>query len=356
MDPNATVPSPNPHSWTKLANILYIDQPVGTGYSGGGDRATLNVQVTQDFEIWLKAFYDVFPRLRSKNTYIMGESYSGIFIPYFTQAILANNNSLSVNLSAIPIGDSAFGNLAALSETVTISYMNQQNQILGITQDVLDVFDQAHQRRGFVDVLQQVTYPLYGKNEIPGGPEGESFRLKRLQRDFSEDGCVPDSNTPALFEFVNKQLQWRMCYCNNNTVLDTLSWEYVEPPAYWITPAILEAGIGIHIYSGDYDFLPNHLGTELAIQNMTWCGKQGLQAAPNNTFLVDGKNLGNWGAEVSSSAFQPCPSLLIINILGARHAVPHDQPAAAFAFIRDFVVGTIRVFLENRRWQNVVLE
>lgn len=67
----------------KLANILYIDQPVGTGYSGGGDRATLNAQVTQDFEIWLKAFYDVFPRLRSKNTYINGESYSGIFVSIY---------------------------------------------------------------------------------------------------------------------------------------------------------------------------------------------------------------------------------------------------------------------------------
>ena len=46
----------------------------------------------------------------------------------------------------------------------------------------------------------------------------------------------------------------------NSTILDTLALEYVEPPAYWIMPAILKAGIGIHVYSGDYDFLVNHLG------------------------------------------------------------------------------------------------
>ena len=100
--------------------------------------------------------------------------------------------------------------------------MNQQNQILGITQDVLDVFDQAHQRRGFVDVLQQVTYPLYGKNEIPGDPEGESFRLKRLQRDFSEDGCVPDSNTPAL-------LNSSISNCNGGCATAITSEAYLTP-------------------------------------------------------------------------------------------------------------------------------
>lgn len=35
-------------------------------------------------------------------------------------------------------------------------------------------------------------------------------------------------------------------------------------------PAILENGIPIHLYSGGYDLLLNHIGTELAIQNMTW--------------------------------------------------------------------------------------
>jgi len=60
--------------------VLYIDQPVGTGYSDGDMEATLNAQVTQDFEAWLGAFYRLFPSLKSKNTYIMGESYAGIYV------------------------------------------------------------------------------------------------------------------------------------------------------------------------------------------------------------------------------------------------------------------------------------
>ncbi len=77
---NATTPAANPNSWTKLANVLYIDQPVGTGYSDGWDQATINAQVTQEFEAWLAAFYGLFPSLQAKNTYIIGESYAGIYV------------------------------------------------------------------------------------------------------------------------------------------------------------------------------------------------------------------------------------------------------------------------------------
>ena len=41
---------------------------------------------------------------------------------------------------------------------------------------------------------------------------------------------------------------------------------------------------------------------------MTWCGHQGFQTPPNNPFLVNGKNMGNWGYEVGLSPF---PSLNI---------------------------------------------
>lgn len=60
--------------------MVYIDQPVGTGYSGGSDQATTNAQVTADFYAWLKAFYEIFPDLKSMSTHLIGESYAGVFV------------------------------------------------------------------------------------------------------------------------------------------------------------------------------------------------------------------------------------------------------------------------------------
>ena len=77
---NSSTPQPNPYSWTKLANVLYVDQPVGTGFSGGSNPANNNTEITAQFYNWLKVFYHEFPGLQSKDTYLMGESYAGIYV------------------------------------------------------------------------------------------------------------------------------------------------------------------------------------------------------------------------------------------------------------------------------------
>ena len=76
----STMPQYNPNSWTKLANVVYFDQPVGSGYSGGNDQAANNAQVTQELVAVLKEFYAVFPGLKYVDTYIMGESYAEIYM------------------------------------------------------------------------------------------------------------------------------------------------------------------------------------------------------------------------------------------------------------------------------------
>jgi len=228
--------------------------------------------------------------------------------------------------------------------------LQNQNAILDIPANILDVFYKAHQDSGFKDVLSRATYPPEGKISIPGDPEGENFRLKKRQN----VGCTPNPTTPALIDqsinecnggnatfttALDYLRSTRPCFSSyniaynctnapnttayvnyfnspevrkvihapnknfedcNSTVFNTLYQELVEPPAYSIIPAILAANISIHIYSGDYDFFLNHYGTELAIQNMTWGGKQGLQVKPDNPFTVNGNNMGNWGCEVRS--------------------------------------------------------
>ena len=74
------MPAANPYSWTKLGNVLYVDQPVGTGFSTGSAQATSNAQVTEEFYAWLTEFYAQFPHLVAMNTYLMGESWAGIYV------------------------------------------------------------------------------------------------------------------------------------------------------------------------------------------------------------------------------------------------------------------------------------
>lgn len=78
---NTLTPRPNPYSWTKLANVLYIDQPADTGFSSGRTPRN-NLEVTEQFYEWLKGFYEEFPELKSKNTFLAGESYAAIYVSW----------------------------------------------------------------------------------------------------------------------------------------------------------------------------------------------------------------------------------------------------------------------------------
>ncbi|KAL8978597.1 MAG: hypothetical protein Q9205_005853 [Flavoplaca limonia] len=387
------VPSPNPYSWTKLANVLYIDQPIGTGYSTGSKAASNNAEVTKHFFHWLMAFYDRFPALKYKNTYIMGESYAGVYIPYFTEALLSNRNLLNINLKAIVLGDPTLGNTAAITSVVTTTYLHQIAPLYKIPHPILSAFSAADQKCGFSDVMSQLTYPPTGKIQIPGNPEGLNYLLKRTQTPIERHRrrqvpCFDDiPNTPELINasihapcsvgcatyttaftylptintcfdpyniratchnprddsaptyWLNQAAVRKAVHAPkkqvegcNATVFGQLSQEEVEPVAYRVLPEILQRGVKVHIYSGDLDMLLNYWGTELVVQNMTWNGKQGLQHPPNHEFILNGTCVGHWGYERNLSYH---------HILNAGHMAPHDQPAVMFAYIRDFVLSDV---------------
>ncbi|KAL0340051.1 UNVERIFIED_CONTAM: Serine carboxypeptidase-like 18 [Sesamum radiatum] len=74
----------NEYAWTKAANILFIDQPVGTGFSYAKTlrsslaNDTLSAKLSYDF---LKKWLIDHPKYLENPLYIFGESYAGIIVP-----------------------------------------------------------------------------------------------------------------------------------------------------------------------------------------------------------------------------------------------------------------------------------
>ena len=70
------------YSWTQATTMLYVEQPLGTGFSYGldGYEPTDEVDVSRDLFNWLQySFYPTFPKFRNYKLFIMGESYAGMF-------------------------------------------------------------------------------------------------------------------------------------------------------------------------------------------------------------------------------------------------------------------------------------
>ncbi len=80
---SGSTPVLNPNSWNNAANMLYVDQPIGTGFSFGTDGATSTVTAAPYVWTLLQAFYAQFPTYQNRNFGLFTESYGGHYGPEF---------------------------------------------------------------------------------------------------------------------------------------------------------------------------------------------------------------------------------------------------------------------------------
>jgi carboxypeptidase D len=112
-------PIKNPYSWTNLTNMVWIDQPIGTGFSPAASGAPKQIaneeDVATDFKGFWKNFIDTF-NLHGAKVYIAGESYAGQYIPYIAYYMLQENNTEYFNVSGIQINDPSINDDTTLTE------------------------------------------------------------------------------------------------------------------------------------------------------------------------------------------------------------------------------------------------
>lgn len=94
-------PVPNTWTWANLSNIVFVDQPVGTGYSQTAkSNATSEVDVVEQFLPFWKNFIDLFD-LQGRSMYITGESYAGMYCPYIAAGMIEQNDKEYYNVSGL---------------------------------------------------------------------------------------------------------------------------------------------------------------------------------------------------------------------------------------------------------------
>ena len=74
----------NPYRWSANHNVLYIDNPVGTGFSFTDSMRKMRHNqddIAKDFEKFLRGFYEKYPEYQKNELFITGESFAGHYIP-----------------------------------------------------------------------------------------------------------------------------------------------------------------------------------------------------------------------------------------------------------------------------------
>jgi len=98
----------NPYSWNKVANVLYVEQPAGVGFSFTDREEDLHtgdaVSSANNYEL-IRQFIQRFPERQSNPFYIASESYGGHYIPQLGLEILKQNTDNLINFQGLFVGN-----------------------------------------------------------------------------------------------------------------------------------------------------------------------------------------------------------------------------------------------------------
>ena len=101
----------NEYAWNNKANMLYIEQPYGVGFSvtdDDDDVVSGDSTAVKDIDALVRAFLTKFPKYQDVDFYLASESYGGHYIPLTAKKILKNNDegsTPSVNLKGFLVGN-----------------------------------------------------------------------------------------------------------------------------------------------------------------------------------------------------------------------------------------------------------
>ncbi|KAK7685695.1 hypothetical protein QCA50_011039 [Cerrena zonata] len=183
----------NNWSWSNLADYVWIDQPVGVGFSTVDSDGYVNDedQMAADFFGFLANLVKVFPSLQTRPLHITGESYAGTYIPYIVKAYFGMTNP-PVNLAKFAIGDGVLANDAVSEHLPTLNVIETYPQLIGYDPEVYNYFKEQTHLCGY-DL--NLTYPQNG--HFPDiTPPG------------FDNGNTPtvNSNLSSLTHLANKQV------------------------------------------------------------------------------------------------------------------------------------------------------
>ncbi|KAK9765292.1 Cell death protease [Basidiobolus ranarum] len=332
------------NSWHKHANMLFLDQPIGTGYSYGDDAGYARTmdEVTNGFVVFLSRFFEVFPDLQLNDIYLAGESFAGVYIPYLADGILTYNdkpkNRIKRNLKGLVIGNGWIDPQTQYNSLVEYGYdrglikENRKDHIDSLKTSCNELFEKNGDRIRF-EPCEEILETML-TDSLTDGKCINQFDI-RLKDSYPECGMNWPAHLLEMYDYLKsdvvvtalhaeaKQVPWREC----NDLVNTILGDDTSAPPKDLLPGLL-ARVPILLFYGDQDLVCNHIGIEKALQKIEWNGAKGFGNDMAESWFVNDKLVG-----MHSSA----RNLTYLRIFNASHMVPVDKRNESYAMINWFM-------------------
>lgn len=95
----------NPFAWNTIANMVYVEQPIGVGFSPATEKIDYNdTQAARDNLEFVTGFFKLFPQFATHDFFITSESYGGHYMPTLAAAIVDSGGRVA-NFKGFLVGN-----------------------------------------------------------------------------------------------------------------------------------------------------------------------------------------------------------------------------------------------------------
>ncbi|KAF8369271.1 hypothetical protein HHK36_032720 [Tetracentron sinense] len=326
------VPSSNPGAWNRLFGLIFLDNPIGTGFSIASTPEEIPKDqhtVAKHLFVALRSFISLDPSFSSRPIYITGESYAGKYVPAIGYYILQQNSRLpvsrQVNLGGVAIGNGLTDPSTQVATHAVTAYFSglinekQKIQLEEIQAEAVRLTQEGKwseatdARTGVLNLLQNMTglatlYDLRKKRPYETDPVSVFLQKEEVQKALG----------------VKKSMIWEEC---SDIVGAALHEDVMKSVKFMVEELVKKSKV--LLYQGQFDLRDGVVSTEAWVKEMKWEGLDMFLMAERKVWEVNGELAGyvqRWG------------SLSQVVVSGAGHLVPADQSLNSQAMIEDWVL------------------
>ncbi|MCL7025305.1 hypothetical protein MKW94_012781 [Papaver nudicaule] len=343
----------------KEANLLFLESPVGVGFSytnTSADIKALGDSVTaKDSYTFLLNWFERFPHYKSHDFFLAGESYAGHYVPQLAERIFDANKNASkknyIKFKGFIIGNALLDD--ATDQKGMIDYAwdhavisdrvyNDIKKTCNFSQSpVSDACDTNLNK--YFDVYDLIDmYSLYAPSCVNG--TSTKRQMRRIEgiapqafakyagwhkRPAGYDPCLSSYSTvyfnrpdvqKALHANVTK-IPYPWTHCSDNITF----WNDAPASTLPIIKKLVQGGLRIWVYSGDTDGRIPVTSTRLSLNKLN------LKIKEEWTPWYTHKEVGGWTIIYDGLTF--------VTIRGAGHQVPTFKPRQALELISHYLAN-----------------
>jgi len=347
----------NEYAWNKIANMVFLEQPVGVGFSYSDNKDDYKIgddQAAKDNLATILGFLSKFPEFANSPLYITSESYGGHYMPTLANAIItyndASESSNRLNFMGFAVGNpytDYYSGVGAEMET----YWGKQllpkplwdryvaNGCLTVEQQLnnsvctymaLDFMKKIGNLNPYaLDYPVCLTSQQRAMRSFVYGADASVY--EPCEDDFSTNYL----NNPAVKKaiHVKDDIEWVEC---SRTTKYQMADKMLPMEKYYrtILNSKTHPNLRILVYSGDDDSVCGTIGTQ------RWIYDLGFPVDSLwSTWFVDGQTAGY--ITTFKTPFSKESRFAFMTVHGAGHEVPTYKPKEALDLFQKYLQNDI---------------